>query len=368
MGQFEKLYSGELSRVALPAVVCLSFLFYVVSPLIFAPSSRDTITFTKSIILTIIFLSYPATFWFGYCRSPFVFSSAVRFRSIKLLAWACCATMISQISYLFYLGANPFGPSRDELYYLREATQGSLQSLLGFFAAALSGLSLRLASGRFVFFVCAALVIVLDVLTLSRGFILTVMLSFIIVGRSFRLAFLIFLLSLAITLVRFVWSSDGSSFVDIVPYLFGESVNIFVGATAFDVADFSVSILQGARPILGAIPGLGRVLEVPSEALEYNVALRDAFGMYGHAFGIVGFAKFSSIFVILVFGFTSISGVFLIGVFRILDPVVFIALLTACLVIFFRWSPGEAMTLFFRSAVVMLFFQIFVQFIMVSGR
>lgn len=249
------------------------------------------------------------------------------------------------LSFSIYLqGGAEVG--RNELFELRQSVLSPLAVLvvnIGMVSAAL------LASRERWRLVWLSGPLLFESLTQSRGFIITSIIAFYVAGGiPSRFVFLSFVPLVLISAARIEGVRDLES---ILSYIAAESINTGIGTALVSASDFEVSVSQGMRSFFALLPLVGSFVDLPSEAIQYNKYLQEMFEVYGLAFGVIGFAKFSSVFVIFV---TIGSGAFCAFLLRLLGVprTVLIVLSAGLLPMFYRWSPGEFYFLATRTAFI----------------
>lgn len=264
--------------------------------------------------------------------------------ALEFWYWLSAAVLLFLcFSVYFRAGA---AEGRNELFELRQSVLSSWAVVvinIGIVSAACLSLRNR---WRLIWLI---LPLVFEVLTQSRSFIVAALISAYVVGivpgRFFLLA------PLPVVLVSISRMDGDFSIAGVSYYIAAESINTAVGSALVDFRDYAVTVEQALRPLLSLLPFAGGFLPIPSEAVQYNEYLKEAFDVYGLAFGLIGFAKFASIWVVLL---TVSSGFLVLAFLRYLGvPAAFVLIQAATLIpMFFRWSPGEFFYLLGRISLI----------------
>lgn len=269
--------------------------------------------------------------------------------ALEVCYWASLAASVYISLTVLFSGVA--GLSRNELFELRtRALNPTIVILLnlGMVSAALLS---REAPSRMLWFSGP---IFFEFLTQSRSFILAGLLVVLARGGMPKkyLAIAIAML-IGVSLSRMGGDLNVS---DVLLYFFGESFNTALGSLLVDSDHFSVSYPQAMRPILAFFPFVGGLIGIDSEAVSYNHLLKEQFDVYGLAFGVVGYYKFSSVGVIVVGLLSGCGSLLLLRALGASSS--FILLLCAAqLPMYFRWSPAEYFYLIARATIVFLAIQ-----------
>lgn len=275
---------------------------------------------------------------------------------IELLRFLFSFYVFILLLLLIIQGANPFSEGRNQLFNIRENLVGPWASIACLYISSLSGL-IQYTRYPKLSLVCTLIVILFDITTLSRGNIMIVFVSFFIFHPNIRYSIILFLLLFFVVVFRMTLSEVPLNLFNIIVYALGESKNIFLGLELMDLKDFSLTWPQIFRPIIALVPGVGRIISMPSEAYEYNILLKNYFDMFGHSFGVAGYIKFATFPQIIVLAIEIFIINFFSKHFRIINVNVMIALYVGTLISFFRWSPGEALAIYTRIVLIIFVFR-----------
>lgn len=259
------------------------------------------------------------------------------------------------IHILVTTGFRPASIGRADLFAVRQSVLNPAAVILinlGIFCTAL------LAQEKRIYALGFLAPIIFEIITQSRGFIVASMFAAFMSGTLPKKY--IFLGVAALTAVSISRMQEDLSGLGVLLYLAGESLNTSMGSLLINEGDFSVSVLQASRALFAFTPFLGGALGIESEAIQYNNLLLTEYDLYGMAFGVLGFSKFSTIGVLAV---TVIVGLFSLKLLHFLglNDKYIIIMSGALLPVFFRWSPAEYFYIVSRTGVSLLSIILFVK-------
>lgn len=252
------------------------------------------------------------------------------------------------LAVLFLYGDRVFSLTRSEVF---EARQSLLTPITVIFVNVCIITSAILGAREDKYFLALVLPIFLDIITQSRGFILSSMLVVYCIGGVPKRYFIATVFSLL--LVTIIRISGDLSIFKFVEYMLGESFNTALGNGLISESQFSVTALQAVRVVLSPFPYLGGFLGIESEAVSYNQLLEKMYGLYGLAFGVVGFVKFTP-WNLLVLSIFSAFLIFSFFLWLRLPRVILLAIFITMMPSLFRWSPAEYFYLVGRVSVIFM--------------
>lgn len=345
-------------------VCAISIAFYILMPLLSGITKFDWDALTSTAILVI---GYAAAWRLEFRRMKRSHARELLIsKSTSLLYILSCTVIAFVVVQIVASGATPLTMSRQQLFHAREAHAGQLVSLAAVFVGSTIGLFAN-RSGKRLALAGGILLLVYDGITLSRGDILVMTVSLYIFGENRKIFWYIAATLFAITALR-VSHLSIERFSLLTTYLGGESLNIATAVAAVPRSLFHVSWLQTLRPLASVFPLIGRVLEIKSEALEFNALFQTAFGYSGVAFGILGFAKFAGILKSAVLSIQLCIISFMAGRLRLAGPHIILALLTGIWISYLRWGPGESISVFTKLLIILLLVRGALVMLPTSGR
>lgn len=329
-------------------VIFLLYMFYVVLP--WSVGALDEAVFVRASVFSIVSCGALWCFFYEFRASP---------ESVFTVRWLAVINVVAIASGLVVLVAGAFllrkvgfgGASlnRADLFLIREEVLNPLIVLCLNLCIICSSILIS-RHPRYYFFLL--LPIGMDVLTQGRAFILSSMIALVVFGRvSFRVVVLVFLVMIAVTALRI---DGGVSVVAMLEYVAGESLNTAFGNGLVGVGDFSVGVAQGVRSIFSLFPFLGGLFNVESEAVAFNELTDRMYGYYGLAFGVLGFAKFSS-WSVMFLAISSALLVFFILVKLGMPKALLSSVVVTLFPVYFRWSPAEYFYVVGRVGLIFLF-------------
>lgn len=292
------------------------------------------------------------TLAFGFLKSSKrEFSDEIVIKSLKILNFSCASFCIYAIYSTGIIASNE-DLIRENLFEIRESIVNQYITL-SFNFLIVSSIILSKRNKNYLSFL--VIPVIFDYITQGRSLIAMILVAIIFVG-SIRPSALFILVALFIS-ITFSRILENFPLYELtmgtaLEYLFAEPMNTALGTSLVEEGAYSISLSQGLRPLLAFFPFVGEAFVVPSEAMDFNYLLRDTRGVYGLAFGVLGFAKYSSLWVCvfsLVSAWISIRIFIILGLPRNLIAMVYVASMLS----YFRWSPGESLFLAGRMSLIL---------------
>ena len=252
-----------------------------------------------------------------------------------------------------------FGLTRDDLFILKE----NLSTPYDFFLVGV-GIYTILSRKHTLLGVCSLSIwLMIYLLTLSRSVIVLILLS-VFVFRGINKYFIGLTLSMLLIVVLRI-TGDMSVF-SVMSYLGGEAVNIGLGVSLN--VPISIRYVDVLGPLLSLFPGLGSAFGVSSIPIEYNELLKQRYGLYGLAFGILGVLKYYSyaqglITLLLLYILRIISRTLEPNLRELLKFLMIINISTI-----FRWSITDYISLNFRIYLILFLYGILKRIVHENSR
>lgn len=339
-------------------ITLILYLFYVVLPWLVGVLSQDAFIRASGFVV----LTFGAVSVFLLiCRPSSGYSISDKWlRVISFVAFSSGLVVLASIILLLHrIGPGILSLGRGELFVIREEVLNPVMVLCINLCIISSAMMVSRCS---IYYLTILLPIALDVLTQGRSFILSVIIALAVFGRvSIRVVVLLLIIMVAVTVIRI----DGAGGVfSIFEYLAGESLNTAFGNGLFERGEFVVGFDQAVRSMFSLFPFIGGVFKVESEAVVFNQLIERVYGYYGLAFGVLGFAKFSSWLTMISAVFSAVF-VFSLLVKLGLPKVLLFSVGVSLLPVYFRWSPAEY---FYFVGRICLIFLVVYYFLLLLSR